>query len=90
MMIRAIIEELKNGNERIPNMFAALEAKWSELFANIEDMSEDTLAEILSREQHDVEHICGSRNLGKSIMPWSAFAIYIPAKLVTKITARKL
>lgn len=73
-MIRTIIEELKNGNERIPSMFAELEAKWSELFVNIEDMCEDALAEVLTRAQSEVEHICGSRNLGKAIMPWSAFA----------------
>lgn len=73
-MIRTIIDELKNGNERIPVMFVALETKWSELLANVEDLDESSLADILSDAQWQIENICGERNLAKVIMPWSAFA----------------
>ena len=74
-MIRSIIDELKAGNTKIPEMFANLETMWSEKLHNIESMSEVTLAEVLSQTQWEVERICdNNRYLGKAIMPWSAFA----------------
>lgn len=74
-MIRTIIDELKSGNTQIPEMFANLESMWSEKLHNIEDMSEETLSDVLSQIQMEVERICdNSRYLGKAIMPWSAFS----------------
>lgn len=73
-MITTIIEELKNGNHSVVDMFVALEEKWTDVLHGIRDLNENDIAERLSRAQHDVEHICNSRNLGKAIMPWSAFA----------------
>ena len=79
-MIRAIIDELKAGNIKIPEMFASLESLWSERLQHIDDMSEETLADVLSKTQREVERICdNNRYLGKAIMPWSAFAHFYSA-----------
>lgn len=74
-MIKTIIDELKAGNTQIPEIFTNLESLWSDTLHNIENISEETLAEILSQAQSEVERICdNNRYLGKAIMPWSAFA----------------
>ena len=74
-MIRAIIDELKSGNTKIPLMFANLESMWREKLLNIDEMSEESLSYLLTHAQFEVEHICdNNRYLGKAIMPWSAFS----------------
>lgn len=73
-MITTIIEELKNGNHSIVDMFMKLEPEWAVILHGIRDLNEDDIAERLSTAQLDVERICKSRFLGKAIMPWSAFA----------------
>jgi len=73
-MITTIIEELKNGNHNVVDMFVELEEKWTEILHGIHDLQESDIAERLSNAQWDIERICNSRNLGKAIMPWSAFA----------------
>lgn len=74
-MIKTIIDELKSGNTKIPEIFANLEELWTEKLLNIEDMSEESLSLLLTQTQFEVEVICdNSRNLGKAIMPWSAFS----------------
>lgn len=73
-MIQELFEELKNGNQKIVDMFVNVEALWNEALSNIENLSEAEIADILSNKQWDVEQIFNSRSLGKSIMPWSAFS----------------
>lgn len=80
-MLRTIFDELKAGNRHVADAFAELEVLWSAELAGIAEMSDDDLAEKLSALQSKVEKICGSRNLGKAIMPWSAHAHLYSAKM---------
>lgn len=74
-----IIDRLKKGDREIADCFAAAEKKWSTI-SNISAMNVKTLAELLQSIQNDFESLCKNRNLGKSIMAWSAFAhIYTPS-----------
>ena len=72
--MRDIIEELKNGNTQIVDFFVVAEEKWKDLLHDIRDVEIGTLAKRLQLAQGDFERICGSRNLGKTMMPWSGFA----------------
>lgn len=47
---------------------------WSQILGNIALLDIDAIATILSQSQTTIEQACGGRNIGKAIMPWSAFA----------------
>lgn len=80
-MIATIIEELKNGNHKVVDMFVELDKKWGEILDDIEILSVEDIAERLNISQHEIEGICDSRDLGKAIMPWSAFAHFFSCKV---------
>lgn len=78
-MILEILDELKQGNESLPRYFSALDKLWAENLHDIRDVDVDTIAHRLGTLQHQAEAICGSRSLGKAMMPWSAFAHFYSA-----------
>lgn len=69
-----IIERLKQGDREIVDYFTAGEEKWKELLSDIREVGVEALGKRLQKSQYDFERLCGNRELGKSVMAWSAFA----------------
>lgn len=68
------IERLLNGDQRIPDHFAATKALWERFFAENEAQDADGWAKDLSMLQQEIEMACDlDRDLGKEIMPWTGF-----------------
>ena len=69
-----IIERLKQGDREIVDFFIAGEEKWKELLSDIREVGVEALGKRLQQSQYGFERLCSSRELGKSVMAWSAFA----------------
>ena len=69
-----ILEELKKGSTEIGPIYKSCVEMWSEVLDGAQDLSVEDLAERFSFDlQHRMEHACGKRDLGKTIMAFSGF-----------------
>ncbi|WP_233889692.1 hypothetical protein [Paraburkholderia flagellata] len=68
------IELLMENEKPVGEYFAAAKQRWSEILADITEVSVEELAERLTREQFWFEHHCGGRWVGQEVMVWSGFA----------------
>ena len=72
--MRTILEALKIGDLEFVEKYQRCGVIWEDILLNIDDLSEDELAKVLTNNQMKFESIAGSRWLGKKIMGQSGFS----------------
>ena len=65
------LEALKEGRDWPAAAFAAAEAYWTNVLADIDNVSDQTLEERFGPAQYQIEIIFGDRDRGKEAMGWS-------------------
>ncbi|WP_318443138.1 hypothetical protein [Photobacterium leiognathi] len=72
--MRVILEALKHGDVSIVQKYQECSALWEDLLVNIDSLSVEELAKVLSNAQFDFEGVAGSRSLGKKLMGFSGYS----------------